>query len=160
DAPGIVAMRAALKAAGHQVTVVAPDGNRSGSSTALTFGPFTVSQKASDIYALSSPPATTVLFGVTEVLEHAPDLIVSGANTGPSTVISGTVGNVIAGLTQLNSSIPGIAFSTDLVEAGDANSAANRAHFEDVAKFAARLVTRMENTNSLSRLGPHVGLNV
>lgn len=164
DAPGIVALQAALKAAGHKVTTVAPSGNRSGSSAALTFTPFAVSKKASDVYALDTLPATTVLFGVTELLERAPDLIVSGINTGanigPSTVISGTVGNIVAGLTQLDDPIPGIAFSTNLVEAGDPNSAANVKHFQDVAKFAARLVTRMEKTGSLEKLGPHLGLNV
>lgn len=165
SAPGIQALQAAFKAAGHKVTIVAPSGNRSGSSTALTFTPFTVQQVASDVYAVDTTPAMTVKFGVAEILtgNNRPDLVISGinngANIGPSTVISGTVGNVVAAINQLDRPIPGIAFSTNLLDS-DPSSAANRKHFKDVANFAVRVVRRLTRNDRLVGLEPGQGINI
>ena len=164
NAPGIVALYDALVAAGHTVTIVAPDGNRSGSSTALTFGPFEVQQKASNIYSTGGTPANSVKFGVWLLTgANRPELVVSGinsgANIGPSTVISGTVGNAIAAIEEVDKPIPAIAFSTDLVEPG-ASTPANVAHFQDVAKFAAKLVQRFTWTGKVRGLEPGLALNV
>jgi 5'/3'-nucleotidase SurE len=165
DAPGIQAMQAAFKAAGHKVTIVGPKGNRSGSSTALTIGLFGVEKIADDVYSVDTTPAMTVKFGVAEILtgKNKPDLILSGinsgANIGPSTVISGTVGNVIAAITQLDRPIPAIAFSTDLVDP-DPTSAANREHFAEVAKFAVRVVRRLTRNGKLVGLDPGEGMNI
>ncbi len=165
DAPGIQALRTALSAAGHKVTIVAPSSNRSGSSTALTVGLFTVSKVSADVYSVDATPAMTVKFGVAAVLTggNHPDLVVSGinsgANIGPSALISGTVGNVIAAITQLDRPIPGIAFSTDLLDP-DPVSAANLKHFADVAQFAARVVRRLTRNGKLVGLEPGQGINI
>ena len=164
NAPGIVALQTALEKDGHDVTIVAPSGNRSGSSAALTFGPFEVIKISDDVYSVDSTPANTVKFGVF-LLKGAtrPDLVISGinsgANIGPSTVISGTVGNVIAAIEEIDSPIPGIAFSTNLVES-DVNSDRNRRHFAQVAAFAAKLVRRFTRTGQVKGLLPGHGLNV
>jgi 5'-nucleotidase len=158
NAPGIVALKDALVKDGHKVTIVAPSSNRSGSSTALTFGPFEVIKISSDVYSLDSTPANTVKFGVF-ILKGAdrPDLIVSGinsgANIGPSTVVSGTVGNVIAGIEEIDAPIPGIAFSTNLVDP-DVTSKPNQRHFCRVAAFAAKLVHRFTRTGEVKGLEP------
>jgi 5'/3'-nucleotidase len=164
NAPGIVALKEALEEAGHNITVVAPSGNRSGSSVALTFGPFEVLKISKDVYSVDSTPANTVKFGAYLLTgSNRPDLVVSGinsgANIGPSTVISGTVGNVIAAIEEVDAPIPGIAFSTNLVEP-DASSEANRRHFHDVAAFAAKLVSRFTRTGQVQGLLPGQALNV
>jgi len=147
DAPGIVALQAALTKAGHDVTVVAPAANRSGSSTAITTAPFAVKKISDKVYSVDGTPATTVLYGVSVVFKDAaPDLIVSGtnagANVGASTVLSGTVGNTIAAMTQFAPSIPSIAFSADLLDA-DPTSAANQKQFATVASYGVKMVARL-----------------
>lgn len=165
DAPGIQALQIAFKAAGHKVTIVGPSGNRSGSSTALTIGLFTVVKVEEDVYSVDTTPAMTVKFGVAEVLTgtHRPDLVLSGinsgANIGPSTVISGTVGNVIAAITQIDEAIPAIAFSTDLLD-DDPSSAANRKHFADVADFAVRVARLLTRNGKIVGLEPGEGMNI
>lgn len=165
DAPGIQALQAAFKAAGHRATIIAPSSDRSGSSAALTFTPFTVRQIASDVYAVDAMPAMTVKFGVAEILtgKSRPDLVVSGindgVNVGSSTVISGTVGNVVAAITQLDKPIAGIAFSTNLLD-GNSNSAASRKHLRDVANFAVRVVRRLTRDDRLVGLAPGEGINI
>lgn len=164
NAPGIVALKAALEKAGHTVTIFAPSGNRSGSSTALTFGPFAVEKIESDVYSIDSTPANTVKFGAWKLRgPNRPDLILSGinsgANIGPSTVISGTVGNVIAGIEEIDQPTPGIAVSTDLVD-DDVTSKANAEHFKDVAQFTADLVGKFVKDGKVVGLEPGIALNV
>jgi 5'-nucleotidase len=103
------------------------------------------------IYAVGGTPATSVLLGVTGILgaDRRPDLVVSGtndgANLGPATVISGTVGATIVALQNLEPPIPGIAISTDRRVASEpVTSPANVAHFEQVADFLARLVAVLQ----------------
>ena len=107
----------------------------------------------------------TVKLGVAELLtgRSKPDLVLSGinsgANIGPRTVISGAVGNVIAAISELDAPIPGIAFSTDLVDA-DPLSDADRRHFAQVAAFAARLVARLTRNGKIVGLDPGEGMKI
>lgn len=169
SAPGIQAMQAALIAAGHRVTMVAPLGNKSGSSAAITFNIVAVTHPEAGVYTVDGTPATTVLLGVSAIFpaNNRPDLIVSGinngANIGSATPISGTVGATIAGITQLQRPIPGIAISTDLVEGSDPTTPANQAHFQEVAEFTARLVGKLVDNSCQKQVGLlpwHTALNV
>lgn len=171
QAPGIRALQTALEDAGHQVTMVAPLLNQSGSGAAVTFSVVPVTHPESDVYAVDATPATTVLLGVSAIFDahHPPQLVVSGinngANIGSATPISGTVGAAIAAITQLPSAIPAIAISTDLVDpsSSDPTSPANVAHFEDVAAFTARLIGELISQScakSTTLLPPRTGLNV
>ncbi len=164
NAPGIVALQAALEKAGHDVTIVAPAANRSGSSTAITTAPFAVTKVSDKVWSVDGTPATTVLYGVSVVFkDKAPDLIVSGtnagANVGASTVLSGTVGNTIAAMTQFAPSIPSVAFSADLFDA-DPSSPANKKQFATVAAFATKVVARLVKAEpKLGKIG-RFSLNV
>lgn len=169
DAPGIRALKTALAGAGHSVTLVGPAVNQSGTSAALTLGLLTVTNPEPGVYSVTGTPATSVLLGVTAILDadHRPQLVVSGinngANLGPATAISGTVGATTAAMTQFVQPIPAIAVSTDLVEGTDPTTPANVAHFADVADFTARLVADLvtgacaEGSGLLPR---RTGLNV
>lgn len=153
DAVGIRSLAAALRSAGHNVRVVAPATNQSGQSVALTFAAIPVKAFPGDVYSVAGTPATAVILGVTGIYgsDAPPDLVVSGindgANLGPATVISGTVGATIAALQTLEPAIPGIAVSTDRRNPGEkVDSPVNTAHFEQVAEFTARLVTQLQQT--------------
>lgn len=163
DRPSIRALRTALIEAGHRVTLVGPARNASGISVQLTLAPLAAREVEPGVWSVEGSPATTTLFGLTAVLGgNTPDLIVSGinegANLGPATVISGTVGAVIVA-TTLEDPIPGIAVSTDLVD-GDPASAANAAHFANVARLTANVIGVLERRANPDLLPPRTVLNI
>ena len=121
--PGLHALGAALADAGHEVVVVAPDHDASGTSASL--GRFDARahlpvQRAEipgadgvEAWALAGPPATCVLAAVlggfgTEPFDAVISGINAGANTGRAILHSGTVG---AALTAQNFGLRGLAVS-------------------------------------------------
>jgi 5'-nucleotidase len=152
DAPGIRPLAVALAADGHDVVVVAPTGDRSGSGAAIgkLFGvepPEIVRHtwpEAPDVpvHALDAPPATAVLGAALGGFGPAPDLVASGinpgANTGHLVIHSGTVG---AALTAAGLDIPGLAVSLpwDTEEKGY--------HWDTAAAFAAAAVEWVAKTD-------------
>jgi 5'-nucleotidase len=113
---GLYAMYKALKSLGT-VTVVAPDGERSAISQAITLAEPIFSKeiyKKKKFYgtAISGTPADCVKFAIGVVLKKKPDLIVSGINLGPndgcSVFYSGTAAGAREGAL---SGIPSIAIS-------------------------------------------------
>lgn len=94
DAPGIRALRDEL-AADHDVTVVAPASEQSGTGQTRTFEVIDYEERDDD-YAVYGTPADCVAFGVA-ALEDPIDVVVSGCNDGPNLgahilARSGTVG--------------------------------------------------------------------
>ena len=111
-APGIVALAEAL-APIAEIVVVAPDGNRSGSSNSLTLDrPLSVFTAANGFYVVNGTPSDCVHVALTGLLSFRPDLIVSGINQGQNmgddTLYSGTVAAATEGFLF---GIPAIAFS-------------------------------------------------
>ena len=143
DADGIVATHQALVAAGHDVTVVAPDENFSGVSSAVDFsGELSVEQHDEQIYSVSGTPATSVIYGLDEVLaEHAPDLVISGTNVGANTGFdqnfSGTIGAAVVASGMYD--LPAIAISTATTH-GDEESAA----YQQTADFLVDMLSTGE----------------
>ena len=93
--PGITALAEALRSIG-EVTVVAPERDRSGASNSLTLDrPLNVRQAANGFYFVNGTPTDCVHLAVTGLLDVLPDMIVSGinlgANMGDDTIYSGTV---------------------------------------------------------------------
>lgn len=94
-APGLAALAAALEGLG-EIAVFAPERNRSGASNSLTLDRPLYLRRASNGFGyVSGTPTDCVHLAVTGVLEHHPDIIVSGINYGPNmgddTIYSGTV---------------------------------------------------------------------
>lgn len=149
DKPGIRALRTALTKAGHQVTLVGPAANASGSGASITLAPIAVTQPEPGVYAVAGSPATAVILAVTAIYSQdtPPDLVISGinegANLGPATPISGTVGAAIAAIQALEPPLPAIAVSTDLI-AKEPTDPANLAHFERISAFIAKLVAQLQ----------------
>src|SRR4030095_9302549 len=94
-APPIALLAESLAPLG-EVTVVAPERDRSGSSNSLTLDrPLAVRRAQSGFYYVTGTPTDCVHVAVTGLLKQPPDLIVSGindgANMGDDTLYSGTV---------------------------------------------------------------------
>jgi len=131
-APGIVMLASAL-ANFADVTVVAPDSNRSGTSNALTLDrPLTVQRADNGFYFVNGTPSDCVHIALTSILKEMPDLIVSGINQGQNmgddTLYSGTVAAATEGFLF---GVPAIAFSQ--VNKG-------WAHLDVATKYATDLV--------------------
>ena len=137
-APGITALARAL-APIAEVTVVAPERDRSGASNSLTLDrPLTVRQAPNGYYYVNGTPTDCVHLAVTGLLQHLPDIVVSGinggANMGDDTIYSGTVAAATEGFLL---GIPSIAISL-IAGGGDHFDAAARVALELVHRFQAR----------------------
>lgn len=121
-APGLLALAAALDAAGHEVVAIAPEGDRSGSGAAvgnlingsfLRYRPMPLAG-LDDVESieLDAPPALCVLAACLGAFGEPPELVASGINpglnTGRLTLHSGTVG---AALTAANLGLSAVAVS-------------------------------------------------
>lgn len=94
-APGLAALAAALATLG-EVTVVAPERERSGFSNALSLDrPLRPVRHANGFWAVNGTPADCVHLALNGLLDFEPDIVVSGinsgANLGDDTLYSGTV---------------------------------------------------------------------
>jgi 5'-nucleotidase len=135
-APGIEALAGTLAAVG-EVTVVAPERDRSGASNSLTLDrPLRLRQAANGFNFVNGTPTDCVHLAVTGMLEHPPDMVVSGinlgANMGDDTIYSGTVAAAMEGYLL---GVPALAISL---------ASKRGAHFETAARIARDLVTRFQ----------------
>src|SRR3954451_2738725 len=94
-APGLERLAAAL-APHAEITVVAPERDRSGASNSLTLDrPLSVRRAANGYFFVNGTPTDCVHIAVTGLLDFTPDVVVSGinlgANMGDDTIYSGTV---------------------------------------------------------------------
>lgn len=122
EAPGLHALAGALHAAGHEVLVVAPSGERSGSGAAIgrlhRGGPLACTEvhwaelPQIPVHAVDTTPAATVYAGLLGAFGPPPDAVASGVNPGANyghlVLHSGTVG---AALTAAAIGVPAIAMS-------------------------------------------------
>jgi 5'/3'-nucleotidase SurE len=168
DAPGINAVRDALMAAGHDVTVVAPSEDQSGRGTSVrTRGTLDYVQRAERVWSVDGSPADSVLVGLLHVMRaRAPDLVVSGANFGQNlgyAINSGTVG---AATVAMYAGIPAIAVSVgvDLAEqdAAPVPFPSTFRAFDDAAELCVRIIDelQMASPNEGGLLPPHIILNI
>ena len=125
-APGIATLADALRGLG-EITVVAPERDRSGASNSLTLDrPLILRQSASGFYFVNGTPTDCVHLAVTGMLDHLPDIIISGinhgANMGDDTIYSGTVAAATEGFML---GIPALAVSLANYSGGNFASAAH-----------------------------------
>jgi 5'-nucleotidase len=135
-APGLAALANALTASGHEVTVVAPERDRSGASNSLTLDrPLVVRRAPSGFQYVNGTPTDCVHLAVTGLLPALPDMVISGinhgANMGDDTIYSGTVA---AATEAFLLGIPSVAISL-------VNN--NREEFRTAAGVAVELVARV-----------------
>ncbi len=138
DAPGIRVLAEGLREAGHEVTVVAPDRDRSGASNSLTLEhPLRIKQVGERIWSVAGTPTDCVHLALTGLLEREPDIVVSGinnfANLGDDVIYSGTVAAAMEGRFL---GLPAIAMS---LSTGDHLGR----HFESAARAAREIMARL-----------------
>jgi len=132
--PGIEILAKALSDLA-EITVVAPERDRSGASNSLTLDrPLRLRRAANGFYFVNGTPTDCVHLAVTGMLDHLPDMVISGinlgANMGDDTIYSGTVAAATEGYLL---GVPSFAVSLTSHKA---------AHFETAAAVARRLVER------------------
>jgi len=134
---GIARLRAAL-AEVADVTVVAPDRNRSGASNSLTLDvPLRVTQSEPGVHFVTGTPTDCVHLAVSGLFDFDFDMAVSGVNDGPNlgddVLYSGTVAAAIEGRFL---GLPTLAVSLCTQTGGGR-------HFESGAIVAQRIVTQL-----------------
>jgi len=160
DSVGIQILAAAIAATGeHEVLVVAPADDRSGTGAALgSFSPSEGGLQATAVtlpdapgvaaWALEGTPAMCVLAAALGGFGERPELIVSGINaglnTGRAVLHSGTVGAVLTGQ---NFGISGLAVSTALNDPW---------HWDTAASFAVQVLPMLLDAPPRSALNLNV----
>ncbi|MDR0564256.1 MAG: 5'/3'-nucleotidase SurE [Azoarcus sp.] len=134
-APGIAALAAALSDMA-EVTVVAPERDRSGASNSLTLDrPLTLRRAGNGFYYVDGTPSDCVHLAVTGMFDVLPDMVISGinhgANMGDDTIYSGTVAAATEGYLL---GIPSFAVSLISRDASDF-SAASQVALDFVRRF-------------------------
>jgi 5'-nucleotidase len=134
--PGITLLAEMLAPLG-EVTVVAPERDRSGASNSLTLDrPLTVRRAQGRVHFVNGTPTDCVHLAVTGLLKELPDVVISGinygANMGDDTIYSGTVAAATEGFLL---GIPSIAISLVADSGG---------HFRTAGRVAVELVTRFQ----------------
>jgi len=100
-AKGLAALSSAL-AELADITVVAPDRNRSGASNSLTLdSPLRIRKSSPGVYCVNGTPTDCVHVAITGFLDADPDMVISGinhgANLGDDVLYSGTVAAAMEG---------------------------------------------------------------
>jgi 5'-nucleotidase len=112
QAPGLRCLADALRAR-YELSVVAPDRNRSGASNSLTLlNPVRVQRHDDGVICVDGTPTDCVHLALTGLLDKLPDMVVSGINAGSNlgddVLYSGTVAAAMEGR---NLGYPAIAVS-------------------------------------------------
>ena len=134
-APGLHQMADALRRLGD-VYICAPEGPRSGASSALTlYEPLLVTEVGPRVWSVSGNPADAVKLALTELVGSRPDIVVSGINNGlncgSNVLYSGTVAAALEGA---QAGIPSFAVSRKV---------ASNDRYKSEAKVAAGIIEKL-----------------
>ncbi len=134
-AAGILVLAEALRGLG-EVSIVAPDRDRSGASNALTLHrPIRCDRVDDSTHRVDGTPTDCVHLAITGLLPEEPDLVVSGINAGPNlgddVLYSGTVAAAMEGRFL---GLPAIAISL---------ASSEQKHLDTAARVATILVKRL-----------------
>ena len=143
-APGIRSLANGLAAAGHDVSVVCPDRERSATGHGLTLHQPIRAEIIESVFhpqikawACSGTPSDCVKLALWALLDSPPELVISGinqgANLGTDVLYSGTVSAAMEGVIER---IPSIAISLTSFTSKD---------FQAAVAFAQSLVAQLEN---------------
>ena len=141
QAPGLICLEKALSEKA-EVTVVAPDRNRSGASNSLTLeSPIRAHRAENGFTFVDGTPTDCVHLAITGLLEQEPDMVFAGINAGSNmgddVLYSGTVAAAMEGRFL---GLPAIAVSLVGSLAGEEFQ-----HFDTAARFAVSLLERLQN---------------
>ncbi len=143
---GVRTLADTLAQAGHQVTVVCPDRERSATGHGLTLHQPIRAKEVDSVFndnvvawSCSGTPADCVKFALSAVLKTRPDVVYSGINHGPNlgtdVLYSGTVSAAMEGVLE---GIPSVAFSL---------ASFSGVEFQPAADFALKLLEKLAEKN-------------
>lgn len=123
-----------------QLTIAAPDRNRSGASNSLTLDmPIRFEEVGEGVFSVAGTPTDCVHIALTTMMENRPKMVVSGINQGPNlgddVIYSGTVAAALEGRIL---GLPAIASSL-VCDENDQTK-----HFETAAEIVYRLVKHLQ----------------
>lgn len=135
QSPGIICLAEALKEIA-EVTVVAPERDRSGASNSLTLdNPIRVTHMENGFIRVDGTPTDCVHLAITGLLETEPDMVIAGinngANLGDDVLYSGTVAAAMEGRFL---GLPAIAISM---------TAAQPRHYDTAVRVVKDLLGRL-----------------
>lgn len=135
QAPGLLRLVGALSELA-EITVVAPDRDRSGASNSLSLkNPLYVTRHDNGFYSVEGTPTDCVHLAITGLLDQEPDMVISGINNGPNmgddVIYSGTVAAAMEGRFL---GLPSVAIS---------QTSFHPQHFDTAARVAVWLVRRL-----------------
>lgn len=143
-AVGIQTLAKALRDAGHQVTIVAPDRNRSAASSCLTLtDPLRTHRfENGDYTIIAGTPADCVHLALNGMLNMPFDLVISGinhgANLGDDVIYSGTVAAALEGR-----HLPYPSIAVSLVGKKTHNYLSGACYFDTAAKVVLELLPKI-----------------
>lgn len=148
QARGLELLAEAVGQAG-EVTVVAPDRNRSGASNSLTLdAPLYPQTAANGFIFINGTPTDCVHLAITGLIKGEPDMVISGinagANLGDDVLYSGTVAAAMEGRYL---GCPAIAVSL---------AGPNPMHYESAVRVVMQMVNSLSSLNTI----PDILLNV
>jgi 5'-nucleotidase len=125
------------------ITIIAPDREKSGSGAGMTLDGIVITpvpwKGSTQAYKVSGTPVDCIKAGLSILLKHPPNMILSGinhgSNAGRTILFSGTIGGVIEGVLR---DIPGIAFSCWNYEASS---------FENIKKYIWPIVKYLSSSD-------------
>jgi 5'-nucleotidase len=136
SATGLIALANALKDLA-EITVVAPERNRSGASNSLTLErPLRVSKTEGGFIKVDGTPTDCVHLAITGLLDREPDMVFAGinhgSNLGDDVIYSGTVAAATEGRFL---GLPAVAISL---------AGSTPVHFDTAAQVAVRLLENIQ----------------
>ena len=153
DKAGIKAVHKALLAAGHDVTLVAPLHNQSGSGMRVSIqGTLNNMEHSEGVWSVDGSPADSVLVAVQHIMQgETPDLVISGANFGQNLGYANSSGTVGAATMAMRVGIPAIAISV-AIDPAEYNTAPSPLPFQSTfgafdgaAEFTVNLVRDLQD---------------
>jgi 5'-nucleotidase len=135
SAPGLHQLAAALRKLGD-VFICAPEGPRSGASSALTlYAPLLVTELGPRCWSVSGNPADAVKLAIHELVDGRPDIVVSGINNGlncgSNVLYSGTVAAALEGA------------QAGILSFAVSRKVADNEEFRSESQIAARIIARL-----------------
>ena len=113
DAIGIAILQEIAATLSDDVWVIAPTENRSGASRSITLRQDVVIEKtAPKNYRCSGTPSDCIIFGMTQILDQPPDLVLTGINNGMNVADDILYSGTVAGAMEASLlGVPAIALS-------------------------------------------------
>ncbi len=151
EAEGIETIYNALTIAGHNVTLVAPEAQQSGTGTALDVDailqPVEIVNFEENKWYVDAGVRTTTWAGLDFILEETPDLLISGINEGENIGAGGAVssGTVSAAVTAILRDVPSIAVSAGL-DLTDPEGTGTTIAYQEGSEFITQLIAQLQAT--------------